>query len=258
MEYSVGFIEGLPTNTWTTNTFSKIASKWVDLVVWEESEEKFLSRRHLCLKSKVQVLINECFKIIIKAKVYWIHAKELDSWVPKFISDSDSNSSEGGFYEPDEESKFEDKDLDNVKGNSDAEKVSETSGMQENEIGNDNEHSIHWEENIHSSDPLNIYELSQKNKDNIHQTKESDPTHPLGFTPELGNNNKEEGSNSINDQRKSASGGPILDVMDNLVKVGQTMGSHGDGVTGLIATTSDLSSGRRQRSSEQRQGRWVP
>ncbi|GJT49753.1 RNA-directed DNA polymerase, eukaryota [Tanacetum coccineum] len=65
--------------------------------------------------------------------------------------------------------------------------------MQENGIGNDNEHSIHGEENIHSSDPFNIYELLQKKKDKIHQTKESDPTHPPGFTPELGNNNKEEG-----------------------------------------------------------------
>ncbi|GJT15160.1 hypothetical protein Tco_0873866 [Tanacetum coccineum] len=227
----------------------------------------------------------------------------MDAWVPKFISDSDSNSSEGGFYESDEESKFEDKDLDNVKEDSDVEKVSETSGMQENEIGNDNEHSIHREENLHSSDPFNIYELLQKKKDNIHQTKESDPTHPLGFTPELGNNNKEEGSNSVNDQRKSASGkkifsyhnveasthhttcmpitgGPILDVMDNLVKVGQTMGvfstwmafggnthdlgsfgeetnkitdlhqiheevlftEHGDGVTGIMRRRRDLSS----------------
>ncbi|GJY61169.1 hypothetical protein Tco_0461826 [Tanacetum coccineum] len=145
------------------------------------------------------------------------------------------------------ESKFEYKDLDNVKGDSDVEKVLKTSGMQENEIGNDNEHSIHGEENLHSSDPFIIYELLQKKKDNIHQTNESDPTHPPGFTPKLGNNNKEEGSNSVNDQRKSVSGkkifsyhnvgasthhttcmpitgGSILDVMDDLVKVGQTMG----------------------------------
>nr|GEU71614.1 RNA-directed DNA polymerase, eukaryota [Tanacetum cinerariifolium] len=92
----------------------------------------------------------------------------------------------------DEESKFKDKDLDNVKGDSYVEKVSETGGMQENEIGNDNEHSIHEEENLHSSYPFNIYELLQKKKDNINQTKRSDPTHPCGFTPELGTNNKEE------------------------------------------------------------------
>ncbi|GKD36139.1 RNA-directed DNA polymerase, eukaryota, nucleotide-binding alpha-beta plait domain protein, partial [Tanacetum coccineum] len=147
-------IEGLPINAWTTNTFSKIASKWGDLVVWDESEEKFLSHKHLCLKTKIHVLINECFKIIIKGKVYWIRAKELDAWVPKFISDSDGGSSEGGFYESNEESKFENKDFDNVKGDSDVEKVSKTSGMQENELGNDNEQNIHREEDLHSSDPF--------------------------------------------------------------------------------------------------------
>nr|GEW21976.1 RNA-directed DNA polymerase, eukaryota, reverse transcriptase zinc-binding domain protein [Tanacetum cinerariifolium] len=187
-------IEGLPINAWTTNTFSKIASKWGDLVVWEESEEK------------------------ISGKVYWIRAKELNAWVPKFISGSDSSSSKGGFYESNEESKFEDKDLDDVKGDSDVEK-----------------------ENLHSRDPFNIYELLQKKKVNIHQTKESDPTHPPGFTPKLENNKKERGSNSVNDQRKSIlgkkifsyhnveasthhttsipiTGGSILDVMDDLVK----------------------------------------
>ncbi|GJX28198.1 retrovirus-related pol polyprotein from transposon TNT 1-94 [Tanacetum coccineum] len=94
--------------------------------------------------------------------------------------------------------------------------------------------------------------MYQKKKENIHQTKESDPTHPLGFAPELCNNNKEEGSNSVNDQRKSVSGkkilsyhkveasnhhttcmhitgGSILDVMDDLVKVGQTMAYNMEG-----------------------------
>ncbi|GJZ01628.1 RNA-directed DNA polymerase, eukaryota, nucleotide-binding alpha-beta plait domain protein, partial [Tanacetum coccineum] len=73
-------IEGLPTNAWTNNTFSKIAQKWGELIVWEDSEEKYLSRKHICLKTKVYVIINECFKVIIKGVVYWIRAKELDAW----------------------------------------------------------------------------------------------------------------------------------------------------------------------------------
>ncbi|GJV88790.1 hypothetical protein Tco_1532728 [Tanacetum coccineum] len=88
------------------------------------------------------------------------------------------------FLKEHEENKFEDKDIDNVKGDIDVEKFSKTSGI----------------------DPFNIYELLQKKKDSIHQTKKSDPTHPPGFTPELGNNIKEGGSNSVNDQRKSVSG----------------------------------------------------
>nr|GEZ39201.1 RNA-directed DNA polymerase, eukaryota [Tanacetum cinerariifolium] len=118
-------------------------------------------------------LPNATYSGNIIGNVYWIRAKELDAWVLNFISDSDISSSEGGFYDSDEEIKFEDKDFENVKGDSDVEKVLEIS-------------------------------------DNIHQTKESDPTHPPGFTPELGNNNKEEGSSSINDQRKSVSGKKIL------------------------------------------------
>ncbi|GJW01641.1 RNA-directed DNA polymerase, eukaryota [Tanacetum coccineum] len=140
--------------------------------------------------------------------VYWIRAKELDAWVPKFFSNNDSSSSKGGFYKSDKRSKFKDKEFDNVKRDNDNEKVSETSGMQENKIGNDNEPSIHGEENLHSNDPFNIYELLQKKKDNIHQSKEWDPIHPLGFTPEFGNNNKEEGFNSV--QRKSVSGKKIF------------------------------------------------
>ncbi|GJY75790.1 RNA-directed DNA polymerase, eukaryota [Tanacetum coccineum] len=36
-------LEGLPINVWTMNTFSKVAAKWGDLVVWEDSEENSLS-----------------------------------------------------------------------------------------------------------------------------------------------------------------------------------------------------------------------
>ncbi|GJY90861.1 RNA-directed DNA polymerase, eukaryota [Tanacetum coccineum] len=72
-------IEGLPINSWTTNTFSK----WGELVVWEESEENSLS-------------------------FYWIRAKELHAWIPKFHSYNDDSSSENNSTIPDEEFKFGD------------------------------------------------------------------------------------------------------------------------------------------------------
>ncbi|GKC96727.1 hypothetical protein Tco_1162169 [Tanacetum coccineum] len=61
-------LEGLPINVWTMNTFSKVAAKWGDLVVWEDSEENSLS-------------------------FHWIRTKELDAWVPKLLSESDLYSS---------------------------------------------------------------------------------------------------------------------------------------------------------------------
>nr|GEW91937.1 RNA-directed DNA polymerase, eukaryota [Tanacetum cinerariifolium] len=76
-------IEGLPINSWTTNTFCKVASKWGELVVWEESEENSFS-------------------------FYWIRAKELQAWIPKLHSDNDDSSSENNSTIPDEECKFGD------------------------------------------------------------------------------------------------------------------------------------------------------
>nr|GEZ48372.1 RNA-directed DNA polymerase, eukaryota [Tanacetum cinerariifolium] len=109
-------------------------------------------------------------------KVYWIRAKELDAWVPKFISGSDSSSSEGCFMNQMWRVNFKKRISTMLKG-------------------------IVTMKRFHK--PVK--------KDNIHQTKESDPTHPPGFIPERGNNNKEEGLNYVNDQRKSVS-----DVVDNL------------------------------------------
>ncbi|GJU56447.1 RNA-directed DNA polymerase, eukaryota [Tanacetum coccineum] len=205
-------IEGLPIISWTTNTFSKVDCKWGDLVVWDESEESTLSCKHLCLKTKTNVIINESFKIIIKRKVHWIRAKELDAWVPKFLSEEDSDSSDSS----DEDSndydgggKFGDMEIINSNDESDVEKVSESS-------------------------------------------YDSDPTHPLGFTPENENHiakdtisspkDQVQSNASINlhscsnvglkSQRTIISRGSILDVMDDLVKIGHTMGYNMDGCLG--------------------------
>nr|GEU83829.1 RNA-directed DNA polymerase, eukaryota [Tanacetum cinerariifolium] len=91
---------------------SYLGGLWVlgELAVREKSEENSLSCKHICLKTKMDVIINECFKIIINGNVYWIRVKELDAWVPKFLSDND-NFSYNGFYESDEGSKFDEKEI---------------------------------------------------------------------------------------------------------------------------------------------------
>nr|GEV63397.1 RNA-directed DNA polymerase, eukaryota, reverse transcriptase zinc-binding domain protein [Tanacetum cinerariifolium] len=164
-------IEGLPINSWTRNTFSKIVSKWGDLVASDESDVMNLSCKHLCLKTKINIIINECFKIIIKEKVYWLRAKELDAWVPKFLSEEECDSSEDG--ESDDFGKgrnFGDMEFDNSNSNaeSDVEKVSESSCMRETN--------------------------SAQKKVVTPQPNESDPTYPPGFTP---NENHNDGENTV-------------------------------------------------------------
>ncbi|GJW56900.1 hypothetical protein Tco_0103631 [Tanacetum coccineum] len=72
-------LEGLPLKVWTRNTFAKVASKWGDLVEWEDLAEKSLICKCLCVKTKLNEIIAECFKVIVKGSVHWVHAKEMEA-----------------------------------------------------------------------------------------------------------------------------------------------------------------------------------
>ncbi|GJT75621.1 hypothetical protein Tco_1042346 [Tanacetum coccineum] len=139
---------GLPFKVWTQNTFVKIASMWGDLVDIEDHGDVSLSYKRLCLRTKTDDIISEKFKVIMKGKKYWIRAKEMEAWVLDFHDKSfDSSSSD-------------DESLGPVHGNI-------------------NKHS---EEEVQSKDPFNIYDLLQKNKENVGQSLEEDPQYPSGFT----------------------------------------------------------------------------
>nr|GEW84467.1 hypothetical protein [Tanacetum cinerariifolium] len=106
-----------------------------------------------------------------------------------------------------------------------------------------------------SEDPLEIYELLNKKKDKEvskkQVSKDEDPTFPHGFTPnvvddtvdgKLSGSNKQPNSDShtskdgfsgmnkgSNPSLNFKTGGSILQVMDDLVEVGQTMGYNMEG-----------------------------
>nr|GEW57570.1 RNA-directed DNA polymerase, eukaryota [Tanacetum cinerariifolium] len=208
-------------SAWTANTFRKIASLWGEYVEWEEADLKSLSCKHLCLKTNMKVIINERQKVIIHGKVYWIRVKKLDAWFPNFQEDDqDDLSSDGESQEGDVANK-----ADNNK--SDVDRVSKSSFMHEN-------NTAHKDNNICIS-------------------CSDEPKFPPGFTPDnnVQEKNVEENikdttervqslSNKLNDRcsnrgfssqrsmnshsQKSKVGGSVLDIMDELVTVGQTMG----------------------------------
>ncbi|GJX06599.1 hypothetical protein Tco_0194531 [Tanacetum coccineum] len=159
---------------WTTNTFSKVASKWGDLVVWEESEENSLTY----------------------------------AWVPKFLnkdhsSDDESSESEKGC-------KFEDQEHTNQNDDDDVDKVSESSCMKRNDFVQETTLNVPNEESPQSKDPFNIYELLQKKNVKSIPTKNR-------FTRHNGDTSSQRSTSML------ISEGSILEVMDDLVKVGQTM-----------------------------------
>nr|GFC19884.1 hypothetical protein [Tanacetum cinerariifolium] len=60
-----------------------------------EYRGKKLSRKQLCVRTKLNVIICEHFKVIIKGKVHWVYAKEIEACDPLFCNEAyDSSSSD--------------------------------------------------------------------------------------------------------------------------------------------------------------------
>ncbi|GJZ54948.1 RNA-directed DNA polymerase, eukaryota [Tanacetum coccineum] len=180
-----------------------------------------------CVKVKSNVIINDKTKIIVKGKIFWLLIKELETWSLNFKDGNDDDSS----------SKDESFD----------EEMENKSGSIENDFELDNDNDL----------------------DHRHNDKEAsaslDPKFPPGFTPaevvenvmednlerapkpkdDVVDTNKDTNSatSRYNDVFKHKLGGSILHVMDELIKVGQTMGYNMEGcmknIEAIISTQGD-------------------
>nr|GEZ42022.1 glucose-methanol-choline oxidoreductase, FAD/NAD(P)-binding domain protein [Tanacetum cinerariifolium] len=79
---------------WMNNTFKKITSKWGELLFEEDRKNTSLYSKRICIKTKMEQNICETFKITIKGKVFWIHAKEVSGWIPDFLDEDEENEEE--------------------------------------------------------------------------------------------------------------------------------------------------------------------
>ncbi|GJT01054.1 RNA-directed DNA polymerase, eukaryota [Tanacetum coccineum] len=255
-------VEGLPIRAWSPTSFKKIASCWGELVDWEDTDQVSWSCKHLCLKTRMSIIINDRRKVILQGNAFWIRVKELDAWVPDFDEESE-----------DETTSVEDEpnainDQNNHEPNDDEDRVSESSFVQETDCENNaHEKDINSSngnpgkeqsaENVPiSDDPFQIYGLLDKQKRNstsAHKsTDNSGPKFPPGFTPspsvdcfnevnlqDAGGRaqllsdkiriikkknvrSSVQNSSSVSCNRKT--GGSILELMDELVACGQAMG----------------------------------
>ncbi|GJU39294.1 RNA-directed DNA polymerase, eukaryota [Tanacetum coccineum] len=248
-------IEGVPMHVWSRNTFHKIGSRWGEVLDLEESKEDFFARKRICIKTKQEDNILEKIKITVKGKIFVIRAKELFVWSPSFT-------------EVDEKDCNKDDELDNESGEilsapleqnledeSDNEAVSDTEfGENADESGNVNS-SCHKEP---SQDPFNIYDLlHKKTKEAAADGMSSSIPFPPGFTPDKMSPIPE--SQKLQEEDKSAScssriagniqkideqissrsngngchintGGSILSILEEMIKVGQTMGFNMEGL----------------------------
>ncbi|GKA39337.1 RNA-directed DNA polymerase, eukaryota [Tanacetum coccineum] len=257
-------IEGVPMHVWSSTTFHKIGSKWGEVLDLEECKDDFFARKRICIKTNQEDNILEKFKIIVKGKIFVVRAKELFTWSPTFTdvsetaycSDDDSDIEVGV-----KQSEFCKQG--NSKDESDNEAVSDTLyGENTNEEGFVAESVPQSIENEILNDPFKIYDLLNKRKEAVYITRtNSSIPFPPGFTPDKGMANEVEHDMQVEQEQshsksigissrimesaqkidkhfpseahgnglKHREGGSILEVLEEMIKVGQTMGFSMEG-----------------------------
>nr|GEX21935.1 RNA-directed DNA polymerase, eukaryota [Tanacetum cinerariifolium] len=88
-------VEGILFKMWSGNMFNRIAAKWGDLLDVDDQEDTCFHSKRLCVHTKLDRSISEVFKIIHAGKVYWIRAKETPGWVPDFAEEYDDEDQDG-------------------------------------------------------------------------------------------------------------------------------------------------------------------
>ncbi|GJV36973.1 nucleotide-binding alpha-beta plait domain-containing protein [Tanacetum coccineum] len=246
-------VEGVPFKFWSGNTFKRIAAKWGDLLDVDQEASSFHSKR-LCLSTKYHMNIFESFKMIFRGKVFWIRAKEVPGWVPELLEDSDD---EDQLDDGSMEGAIKAQDSDSIDDRSDVEVVPDTS--LDESVGSKKQKS---------EDPFNIYSILNRKRNVINDMtsgEASSPEFPPGFTPlddqvDVGSkgdhhlcedapigsagDNTNEGSKAdtvrtcrFKNSEAPRSGGSFLNLMEEVVKVGQTMGYN---MEGCVTNLSDI------------------
>ncbi|GJU52083.1 RNA-directed DNA polymerase, eukaryota, reverse transcriptase zinc-binding domain protein [Tanacetum coccineum] len=231
-------IEGIPLKLWSWNTFSRIVSKWGDLLDGDDQEDG----------------------LVYRGKVFWGRAKEVPGWVPDFVDDNEEETdSDDGSYEG-ELNVGDLKIAADVEGDSDVELVPE-SKFEEEPNKPTLEEDLVGQNNAQYADPFGIYDILNKKRDanNKDPTSKDSLKYPPGFTPiddkdasvavsydtfvktregdgqedgfsgekqKVSKNDVEESvcSGQFKKSEVPRTGGSILQLIDDLVKVGQTMG----------------------------------
>ncbi|GJT01969.1 RNA-directed DNA polymerase, eukaryota [Tanacetum coccineum] len=194
----------------------------------------------------------------------WFSALRFESKRKKIFEGSNDNND-------DLSSDEEEPKANNIDETSDVDRVSESSFMQEmdhviDSVRVDSTRSKtgegkSGENEPHSEDNFKIYDLLKKNNNNTCNLGSEEPKYPPGFTPSFNDQEKigdvnlqgisdsvQSLSNKIKDRKKKCGmsslhntysgsqkhkvGGSILDLMDELVNVGQTMGYNMEGCLG--------------------------
>ncbi|GJV05732.1 RNA-directed DNA polymerase, eukaryota [Tanacetum coccineum] len=194
-------IEGVPLCAWSNNTFTIIASIWGSLLYDEDKNSPHFHRKRLCIKTSNQDIIFDSLKIIVKGKVFLYKVIEFYTMELVF-NDSNEDASDS-----DEES------VDKHAGN-----ISHVSNEVHKEI----------REEEKSEDPFNIYDMFNKEKPakSVNMSLDKEPGSKASFKEDVNVSGCSGHFQSVNVPK---TGGSILQVIEDFIKVGQTMGYKMEG-----------------------------
>nr|GEY12985.1 RNA-directed DNA polymerase, eukaryota, reverse transcriptase zinc-binding domain protein [Tanacetum cinerariifolium] len=150
----------------------------------EEEDDSYFYRKRLCIKTSIGDNIFESFKIIVKGKTYWIRAKVVTGWAPKFSDNQDvSSDSDVGSEDVNDDALSENGKEDS---HSEADIIPETI-FEECEVKSSDikEKPNEVQQEAQSEDPFKIYDLLKTNHpiSNVAHQYEDEPMYPPGFTP---------------------------------------------------------------------------
>ncbi|GJU64033.1 RNA-directed DNA polymerase, eukaryota [Tanacetum coccineum] len=232
-------IEGIPLNAWSRETFIRIGKKWGETLDMEDNANSSFGSKRLCIKTKHAVSILESFKIVVKGKVFMVHAKELFTWNPTFLAHKEME------YSSDDESVHDSK-KNNARSLPHDEESGDDNASEDDEVpetifranSSSPKNSSGEREKQQSDDPFQIYDLlKKKNCDTVIGDSESNVAKAFSsmFNAKVMNtsqdvpvevNSEAEGQNVVNNR------GSVLGVMEDIIRVGQAMGYAMEGSLG--------------------------
>nr|GFA02069.1 RNA-directed DNA polymerase, eukaryota, reverse transcriptase zinc-binding domain protein [Tanacetum cinerariifolium] len=228
---------------------------WVEVEEVDDQEESCFHSRRLCIYTKSHSNIFDSFKIAFRGKVYWIRAKEVPGWIPEImeVSDDDEQSVEddngGDIVVHEVGNHGEDSDVDEVSEMMFDESSGQKKKQYEDPFGiyslldkqrkvNSHGDTVNGEslKYLPGFTPINATEMMGQSNKNVEKQNGDRDQYNNGEEPLNGRDDYSDNMGAKPDDldwgcsgrfKKSVAprtGGSILCLMEEVVKVGQTIG----------------------------------
>nr|GEY00094.1 RNA-directed DNA polymerase, eukaryota [Tanacetum cinerariifolium] len=204
--------------------------RWGTLLNGEELEEEGYHSNRICIRTKLKTVVFDYFKMMYRGMTCWVRTIEVPGWVPDFEEDGEEGYDvNDGSHEDDIYGGISE-NLKDVEGESDREEVPETNFEKVSDKSIFEGNSVR-QNNVHSEDPFEgdvpvekVDNWSDVNRVNDGQEDGVCVGQHVHVRVEVSNDTHESTcSGHFKKSEVPRKGGSTLELIDDLVNVGQTM-----------------------------------